>query len=75
VLVLFVGPLGVFVVNLRREIRRGIFQYGALAHALGKEFEEKWIRYQVVNRETLAAPDFSATTDLYFDCSKCPRDA
>lgn len=65
VLVFFVGPLLIFVTSLREQIERGTFQYGALAHAVGEEFERKWRSGQTVGPETLAAPDFSATTDLY----------
>jgi hypothetical protein len=65
VLALFVGPLLVFIPTLRREIRRGVFTYGALAHELGIRFENKWLAGQKVEPSALEVPDFSATTDLY----------
>ena len=64
VIMLFVGPLLVFVGNLRRSKINGIFQYGQLAGRVGQEFERKWLARKV-DGEALEAPDFSATTDLY----------
>jgi hypothetical protein len=66
VLVLFVGPLLVFVYKLQRQKISGIFSYGALAENVGRQFEEKWLRnYDEHADEALSASDFSATTDLY----------
>jgi hypothetical protein len=66
VLVVFVAPLLVFSPRLAAERRRGIFLYGALAAAMGREFEKKWFGLQhKLDQEALAASDFSATTDLY----------
>jgi hypothetical protein len=66
VVLLFTLPLFVFVRPLRRARLRGTFEYGALASALGRQFEEQWIRRsKPVDAEALGAPDFSATTDLY----------
>ena len=64
VIILFIGPLLVFVGNLRRAKIDGIFQYGKLAGRVGQEFEGKWLARKV-DDEALQAPDFSATTDLY----------
>ncbi len=66
VLVLFVGPLLVFVYKLQRKKISGIFSYGALAENVGRQFEEKWLsNYDKHAAEALGASDFSATTDLY----------
>jgi len=65
VLLLFVGPLLVFVFNLYRAKVEGMFHYGQLADALGRQFEGKWTTGEEVGPDALEAPDFSATTDLY----------
>jgi hypothetical protein len=65
-LVLFAGPLTIFLKKLRETKRRGTFGYGALARIVGTRFEEKWIyRNGRVDETSLAVQDFSATTDLY----------
>jgi hypothetical protein len=65
-MVLFIGPLFLLGPALLRARTRGIFQYGALAEAVGQQFERRWLSSSdVVSTEALAAPDFSATTDLY----------
>ena len=63
--ILFAGPLTVFVRRLRETKRRGIFEYGALANRLGREFERKWLHGTQVDADTLERPDFSATTDYF----------
>ena len=66
ILILSAGPLTVFVRRLREAKRRGIFEYGALANRMGREFEAKWLRSDNPNKEEmLEQPDFSATTDYY----------
>lgn len=66
VLVLFVGPLFVFVYKLQRQKIAGVFSYGALAENVGRQFEQKWLaNYDKHAEEALEASDFSATTDLY----------
>jgi hypothetical protein len=66
VLVLFAGPLLTLERPIRRARLRGALQYGALAGALGRRFEERWLgRATGVDAEALGAPDFSATTDLF----------
>jgi hypothetical protein len=64
-LILFAGPLTVFVARLRQTKIRGTFKYGAMANRLGGEFEAKWLTSEKANSEMLEAPDFSATTDYY----------
>lgn len=66
VLLLFVGPLLVFIFKLHAQKVEGIFTYGSLADRVGHQFEEKWLRnYDEHGGESLESPDFSATTDLY----------
>jgi hypothetical protein len=66
VLILFVGPLIVFMRNLREAKHRGAFEYGALAGEVGRQFERKWLaRASGVDEGALQAQDFSATTDLF----------
>jgi len=61
---LFLGPLLVFAGKLMAAWRRGIFEYGALARSVGRQMEKKWIG-PPAGPDSLAASDFSATTDLY----------
>jgi hypothetical protein len=66
VVVLAAGPPTVFMKKLRKAKARGIFHYGSLAHAVGEEFERKWLdRAPAVDESALEVEDFSATTDLY----------
>ena len=64
-LVLFAGPLTVFLKKLRQTKIRGTLEYGALAAAVGTQFEAKWLHQKSVDGASLEVPDFSATTDLY----------
>lgn len=65
-LVLFAGPLTVFLWRIRHAKWRGIFEYGVLANRLGREFEAKWLSAGTqVKQDVLEQPDFSATTDFY----------
>jgi hypothetical protein len=66
VLILFVGPLLVFMRRLGEARRRGAFAYGALAGEVGQQFERKWLnRESAVDEGALDVPDFSSTTDLF----------
>ncbi len=66
VLVLFAGPLLVFLKHLRRAKWGGIFEYGALAGEVGQQFERKWCGPgHSIDEGALGVPDFSATVDLY----------
>jgi hypothetical protein len=66
VLLLFVGPLLVFLPQLLRAWRRGTLEYGAIAAKLGRQFEGKWFRRgATIDASALEIQDFSATTDLY----------
>jgi hypothetical protein len=65
--VIFTAPLLVLSPTLMRERRRGVFQYGALASAVGRIFERRWLGTvgSGTAGEILAVPDASATIDLY----------
>jgi hypothetical protein len=64
--VLFAGPLTIFLKKLRETKKRGIFEYGALARTVGTRFEAKWLLPMgEVDQSALEVQDFSATTDLY----------
>jgi hypothetical protein len=66
VLILFVGPMLVFMRRLLEARRRGSFEYGALAGEVGQQFERKWLnRESGVDEGALDVPDFSSTTDLF----------
>jgi hypothetical protein len=64
---MFVVPLAAFSGVLVREWRRGVLGYGALAAAVGRQFEAKWLGSSGAGprENALAAPDFSAIADLY----------
>lgn len=64
-LILFAGPLTIFLKKLRETKRRGVFEYGALAGAVGTQFEAKWLRQRSIDGTSLEVQDFSTTTDLY----------
>jgi hypothetical protein len=65
--VIFTAPLLVLSPTLMRERRKGVFQYGALASAVGRIFERRWLASvgSGTAGEILAVPDASATIDLY----------
>lgn len=63
--ILFAGPLIVFLKKLRETKRLGTFEYGGLARNVGTEFEAKWLGQGKVDEASLHLQDFSATTDLY----------
>jgi hypothetical protein len=64
--VVFVGPLLVFIINMHLQKVDGIYRYGQLADAVGRQFERKWLtNYDKIGPDALEVPDFSATTDLY----------
>jgi hypothetical protein len=67
VLAVFVGPLIPLSIPLLRLQAHGTIGYGRLASNLGRQFERRWIDAgrREVDPDTLAASDFSATTDLF----------
>lgn len=66
ILILFVAPLMAFTREILQARRRGIFEYGALAGAVGRQMERKWLKSaDGVDEGALDVQHFSATTDLY----------
>jgi hypothetical protein len=66
VLVLFAGPLLVWVAPLVRLQALGMLHYGRLASQVGRAFQQRWLAAdRDLGTEALEASDFSATTDLY----------
>src|SRR5262245_35787186 len=66
VLILFVGPLTLFIGKLRETKRRGDFVYGAVAGEVGRQFEWRRLKRGMgADDETSDAPDVSSTADLY----------
>jgi hypothetical protein len=65
VVLLAVGPLLFFVPKLAPLRRRGILQYGSLAHLHSAEFQDKWILHREGHElELLAAPEVTTLTDM-----------
>ena len=65
VVLLAIGPLLFFVPKLAPLRRKGILQYGSLAHLESAEFHDKWILHRKGHElEFLAAPEVSTLTDL-----------
>ena len=65
VVLIAVGPLLFFVPKLAPLRRKGILQYGSLAHLHSSEFHDKWILHRKGHElEFLAAPEVSTLTDL-----------
>ena len=65
-LLLCVAPYLFFTRTLMLMRRRGMLSYGAFAHAVGEQFEKKWLHQaDSVNEDVLTVPDFSTTADLY----------
>jgi hypothetical protein len=61
-----VFPLLPLIRPIRLAAFRASIEYGELASRLGRRFDERWVRdRRSVTKDALAAPDFSATTDLY----------
>jgi hypothetical protein len=61
----FCAPVTVFATKLRQTWTKGVFQYGAIASGLGREFERKWLTGKPVTEAALSVSDFSEVTDLY----------
>lgn len=65
-LLISVAPYFLFTPTLMQMRRRGMLKYGALARAVGEQFEQKWLdRANSMNVDDLETQDFSATCDLY----------
>jgi len=66
VLILFVGPLTLFIGKLRETKRRGDFVYGALAGEVGRQFEhDRLNRERGADEEAPNAQDFSSAANTY----------
>jgi hypothetical protein len=66
VLILFVGPLTLFIGKLRETKRRGDFVYGALASEVGRQFEHDCLNSERgANEGTPKAQDFSLHSNIY----------
>jgi hypothetical protein len=64
--ILFAGPLLVFIGRLIDVQLRSGSAYGTLAARMGQQFEDKWLSSETtLGEEALSVSDFSATTDLY----------
>jgi hypothetical protein len=64
--VLFATPLLVFMRRLLDAHHRGVLSYGALTVRAGQKFEREWLATrEVIDDQTLRAPEFAATNNLY----------
>ena len=69
--VLFATPLLVFMRRLLDAHHRGVFTYGAFTHRAGHLFEHGWLAaHPVIDEQTLRAPEFAATNNLYSIASR-----
>jgi hypothetical protein len=64
-LILFVGPLALFIGKLRETRRRGDFEYGALAGEVGRQFEHDCLNRESGADEAPNAQDFSSAANIY----------
>jgi hypothetical protein len=66
VLILFVGPLTLFIGKLRDTKRRGDFEYGAIAGVVGRQFERDCLkRERGADEEAPNEQDFSSAANTY----------
>jgi hypothetical protein len=66
VLILFVGPLTLFIGKLRATKRSGDFEYGALAGEVGRQFERDCLkRERGADEEAPSVEDFSLAANIY----------
>jgi hypothetical protein len=65
-LLIAAAPYFFFTPTLIQMRRRGMLKYGALARAVGEQFEQKWLdREDSLNEEVLGTSDFASTRNLY----------
>jgi hypothetical protein len=65
-LLIAAAPYFFFTPTLIQMRRRGMLKYGALARAVGEQFEQKWLdREDSLNEEILGTSDFASTRNLY----------
>ena len=66
VLLVCVAPYFAFTPLLMQIRRRGLLEYGGIAHAVGEQFEEKWLDHpDRLNCDLMAVTEFSAVQNLY----------
>jgi hypothetical protein len=69
-LLISLAPYFFFTPTLMQMRRRGMLQYGALARAVGEQFEQKWLeREGNLTEDVLATSDFTTTNNLYLIAS------
>jgi hypothetical protein len=65
ILLIFVGPLAIFISKLAHVYRVGYLQYGSLSHLHAEQFHEKWVRGRQAHLgELLTATETTALIDL-----------
>jgi hypothetical protein len=65
-LLISLAPYFFFTPTLMQMRRRGMLQYGALARAVGEQFEQKWLeREDNLTEDVLTTSDFTTTNNLY----------
>lgn len=64
VVVIFVGPLAIFMTPLKLLKKRALLEYGELASVHNRAFEARWVRGKPVTDDVLGTPDISSLADL-----------
>ena len=65
-LLIAIAPYFLFTPTLMQMRRRGMLKYGALARAVGEQFEQKWLdRDENLTEDVLTTSDFTSTHNLY----------
>src|SRR5262245_43655758 len=64
-LILFVGPLTLFIGKLRETRRRGDFEYGALAGEVGRQFEHDCLNRDRLNSDRLNSDRLNSERGAY----------
>jgi hypothetical protein len=65
-LLVAVAPYFFFTPTLMQMRRRGMLKYGALARAVGEQFEQKWLdRAEALPEDVLTTTDFTSTGHLF----------
>ncbi len=65
-LLIAVAPYFFFTPTLMQMRRRGMLRYGSLAHAVGEQFEQKWLDHdESLTQEDLTTTNFTSTQNLY----------
>jgi hypothetical protein len=65
-LLIAVAPYFFFTPTLMQMRRRGMLRYGFLAHAMGEQFEQKWLDHdESLTKDDLTSTNFTSTQNLY----------